>query len=56
MAGKVSLKFIIIRLDSKETTFEVWPFYDHFWSFFHQLRKYLSQNLDADGHFDAKQV
>ena len=29
-----------------------WPFYNHFWPFFCQLHKYLSQNLGSDGHFE----
>ena len=29
------------------------PIYDHSWSFFCQLHKYISQNLDADGHFEV---
>ena len=34
----------------------VWQFYDHFWSFFCQLHKYLLQNLDADGHYEVQNV
>ena len=30
-----------------------WWFYDHSWSFFCQLHKYLSQNLGADGNFEV---
>ena len=31
----------------------VWPFYDHFWSFFGKLHEYLSQNLVTGGHFEV---
>ena len=31
----------------------VWPFYDHLWSFFCQLHRYISQNLGADSHFEV---
>ena len=30
-----------------------WPFYDHFWSFFRQLQKYLSKNWSSNGHFEV---
>ena len=33
-----------------------WPFYNHFWPFFCQLHKYLSQNLGADSHFEGLNV
>ena len=29
-----------------------WPFYDHFWSFFCQLHRYLSQNWGSDIHLE----
>ena len=34
----------------------VWPFWDHFWSFFCQLHEYFSQNLGFDIHFDVLNV
>ena len=30
-----------------------WPFYDHLWSLFCQLHRYISQNLDTDSHFEV---
>ena len=33
-----------------------WSFYDPFWSFFCQLRQYLSQNWASDGHFDVSNM
>ena len=32
------------------------PFFDHFWSFFSQLHRYLSQNWVLDGHFEMLSV
>ena len=33
--------------------FQKWPFFDHLWSFFWQLHRYLSQKLGTDGHFEG---
>ena len=36
--------------------FQKWPFFDHLWSCFWQLHRYLSQNWDSDGHFEVLSV
>ena len=37
----------------KRYYFWVWPFYDHFWSFFCQLHEYLPQKLGTKGDFEV---
>ena len=40
----------------KTDNFSVWPFYNHFRPFLCLLHLYLSQNLDADNHFEGLNV
>ena len=43
----------IIHFEIKETTFKFCYIRKQILSFFCQLHKYISQNLDADGHFEV---
>ena len=45
--------FVLKYVRKKNDNFCILPFYNHFWSFFCQLHKYLLQNLDSDSHFEG---
>ena len=40
-------------LHQKRDSSKSWPFYDHFWPFFCQLQKYISQKWGSDEHFEV---
>ena len=48
---KRSLRPIATLAKWQKIATDKWPFYDHFWLFFHQLYVHLSQNWGSDGHF-----